>query len=88
MSDDQLRDYVISRVSEISDRFNVQGEENPELIVIENISKDVPCEGNCREVWLVYGGDDDYDILRIYACGGSGAVYEFGGDSGRACVNP
>ena len=77
MSDAQLKNYLIGNAPEISERMNMRGGENLRLIVLENIREDIPGESRCREIRLVSdGGGDAYDIVIIYAVGGSGAIYE------------
>jgi hypothetical protein len=83
MSDDELIGYVIGNAPEVSERMNMLGGANLKLVVIENIREDIPNEGKCREVWLVWDiGGDDYDIMIIYAVGGSGRVYEYDSNDG------
>jgi len=89
MSDDELTDYVIRNAPEVNERMNMRGGGNLKLIVIENIREDIPNESKCREVWLVWDiGGDDYDIMIIYAVGGSGAVYQYDPDAGWTWVDP
>jgi hypothetical protein len=88
MIDDELIDYVISQAPEISERMNMRGGGNLKVIVPGDIREDVPNEGRCRDVWLVWYGAEEYDIIIIYTVSTSGAVYEYDSTEGWKWVDP